>query len=166
PPRFLHPIVREAVIASIPADRREATHLAAARVLRRDGAPLGQAAAHLMRARPAGDDWVVGVLREAAAEAMGSGAPRAAAALLRRALDEPPPPEDRVSVLREAARAEAAAGDMRALSHLEEGMALAPSPVERAEIGLEVAEAHAAFFRWVEAVDVLERALGELGDAS
>ena len=30
---------------------------------------------------------------------------------------------------------------------------------------MEVAEAYAALFRWVEAVDVLERALAELGEA-
>jgi DNA-binding CsgD family transcriptional regulator len=164
PPRFLHPVVREAVSASLPTDRRDAAHLAAARLLRRDGAAPGQVGAHLVRTRPAGDPWVVGALREAAEAAMRSGAPRAAAALLRRALDEPPPPDERASVLRDAARAEAAAGDATALSRLEEAMALGGSPVERAEIALEVAEANAAFFRWVEAVDVLERALGELGD--
>ncbi len=36
---------------------------------------------------------------------------------------------------------------------------------ERAEIALEVAEAYAALFRWVDAVDVIERALAELGEA-
>jgi ATP/maltotriose-dependent transcriptional regulator MalT len=47
---------------------------------------------------------------------------------------------------------------------LEEALHLASDPLERAEIALEVAEAYAALFRWVEAVDVIERALAELGD--
>ena len=40
-----------------------------------------------------------------------------------------------------------------------------PSTRERAEIALEVAQAYAALFRWVDAVDVVERALAELGAA-
>ena len=97
--------------------------------------------------------------------AMETGAPQAAAQLLTRALDEPPPPQERVGLLREIARAEAAAGRETACARLEEALALAGDPRERAEIALEVAEAYAALFRWVEAVDVLERALGELGEA-
>ena len=42
---------------------------------------------------------------------------------------------------------------------------MAVDPRERAEIALEVAEAYAALFRWVDAVDVIERALAELGEA-
>jgi hypothetical protein len=38
-------------------------------------------------------------------------------------------------------------------------------PRERAGIALELAQAHAALFRWVNAVDVLEEALAGLGDA-
>src|SRR6185312_15081877 len=49
--------------------------------------------------------------------------------------------------------------------HLEEALQLAADPRERAEIALEVAEAYAALFRWVDAVDVIERALTELGDS-
>ena len=45
------------------------------------------------------------------------------------------------------------------------GAALSTDPKERAEIALEVAEAYAALFRWVDAVDVIERGLAELGDA-
>ena len=48
---------------------------------------------------------------------------------------------------------------------LEEALRLSDEPRERAEIALEVAEAYAALFRWVDAVDVIERALEELGEA-
>ena len=165
PPRFIHPVVRDAVEGSLASDARDALHRSAARLLDGDGAPPGQVAAHLVGVRPVGDGWVVDRLREAAAEAMRSGAPGAAAGLLRRALSEPPRGEQRVVVLREAARAEASAGREAACVLLEEALRLASDPRERAEIALEVAEAYAALFRWVEAVDVIDRARAELDDA-
>ena len=165
PPRFLHPVLHEAVEASLGRDGRDAADRKAARLLHLERAPAGRVAAHLVRVRPAGDPWVVHRLREAARAAIDGGAPQAAAALLARALDEPPPPRERVGLLREAARAEAAAGRETACALLEEALALGADPLERAEIAMEVAEADAALFRWVEAVDVLERALAELGEA-
>jgi hypothetical protein len=165
PPRFIHPVVRDAVEDSLGGNGRDAMHRAAARVLDAEGVSPGQVAAHLVGVRPVGDDWVADRLREAAREAMRSGAPGAAAGLLGRALSEPPPREKRVDVLREAAHAEASAGHETAWVQLEEALGLASDPRERAEIALEVAEAYAALFRWVEAVDVIERALAELGEA-
>jgi len=165
PPRFIHPVVRDAVDGSLESDERDVARRCAARLLHGDGAPPGQVAAHLVGVRPAGDGWVLSRLREAARAAMQSGAPGAAAALLGRALNEPPPLSQRVEVLREAAQAEAAAGRETACDELDEALRLATDPRERAEIALEVAEAYAALFRWVDAVDVIERALRELGDA-
>ncbi len=165
PPRFIHPVVRDAVEASLRSDERDAAHRSAARVLYADGAPPGQVATHLVGVRSAGDRWVLARLREAAQTAVDSGAPQAAAALLGRALAEPPAPTEQVNVLREAARAEASAGRERACVLLEQALRLATGPRERAAIALEVAEAYAVLFRWVAAVDVIERALEELGKA-
>jgi DNA-binding CsgD family transcriptional regulator len=165
PPRFIHPVVRDALEGSLPSDARDGLHRSAARLLYADGAPAGKVATHLVGVRPAGDGWVLARLREAAQVAMQAGAPGAAAGMLTRALAEPPPPERRVDVLREAARAEASAGRQTACARLEEALRLAGDPRERAEIALEVAETYAALFRWVDAVDVLERALEELGRA-
>ena len=81
-----------------------------------------------------------------------------------RALAEPPPPDQRVECLREAARAEATAGRETACALLEQALSLADDPRERAEIALELAEVHSDLFQWVEAADVAERALAELGD--
>ncbi|HEY2657787.1 MAG TPA: AAA family ATPase [Solirubrobacteraceae bacterium] len=164
PPRFIHPVVRAAVDGSLPSDARDALHRSAARVLHAERAPPGQVAAHLVGVRPLGDGWVVDRLRDAARAAMRSGAPAAAATLLSRALAEPPGPQ-RVVVLREAAQAEASAGREAAYLYLKEALRLAIDPPERAEIALEVAEAYAALFRWVDAVDVIERALEEVGEA-
>jgi len=164
PPRFIHPVVRDAVEESLASDARDALHRSAARVLHGDRAPAGHVAAHLVRVRPAGDRWVLARLQEAAQAAMQSGAPGAAAGLLARALTEPPPPAERVNVLRQAARAEASAGRETAFSRLEAALGLATEARLRAEIAAEVAEAYAALFRWVEAVDAIERALAELDD--
>ena len=163
-PRFVHPVIREALDASLGSGERDRAHRCAARLLHTDGAPPGQVAAHLTGVRPVGDGWVLARLREAAQAVMDGGAPQAAADLLGRALAEPPPPGQRAGVLREAARAEAAAGRARACVYLEEALQLAAGPRERAEIALEVAETYAALFRWVDAVDVVERALAELDE--
>ena len=165
PPRFIHPVIHDALEASLGSSDRDHAHRCAARLLYAAGAPPGQVAAHLAGVRPAGDGWVLTRLREAARTAMDSGAPQAAAGLLSRALAEPPPPGQRAGVLREAARAEASAGRETACALLEEALLLAADPRQRAEIALEVAEAYAALFRWVDAVDVIERALAELGEA-
>ena len=165
-PRFVHPVVRAALEASLGSAERDRAHRCAAGLLHADGDPPGQVAVHLGGIRPTGDGWVLARLREAARAAMDSGAPRAAADLLGRALAEPPPPEQRAEVLRDAARAEAAAGRDMACVHLEEALRLVTGRQARAEIALEVAEAYAALFRWVDAVDVIERALAELSGAA
>ena len=164
PPRFLHPVVRAAFDASLSSDERHRAHRAAARELDRDGHPLGQVAAHLMRVQPACDLWVAERLRRAARAAMDAGAPKEGGELLRRTLAEPPPPEQRIAVLRELAAADANAGRQSAFKWLEEALALTSDPRNRAEIAHEVALSYAALFRWVEAVDVTDRALAELGD--
>jgi DNA-binding CsgD family transcriptional regulator len=162
PPRFIHPVIRNALEASLPGDERDAAHRSAARLLHADRAPAGQIAAHLAAVRPVGDDWVIARLQEAAQQAIESGAPKAAADLLNRALAEPPPTAERAGLLRRTARAEVSAGSETALHHLEEALLLAADPRERALIALEVAEAYAALFRWSDAVDAIERGLAEL----
>ena len=165
PPMFIHPVVRDAVEVSLGGDARDAAHRSAARLLHADRASAGQIAAHLAIVRPAGDDWVLARLDEAAQEAIENGAPKVAADLLSRALAEPPPASQRIGLLRRTARAEVSAGREAALVHLEEALRLSEDPRERAEIALEVAEAYAALFRWVDAVDAIDRGLAVLGDA-
>lgn len=164
PPRFLHPIVRDSVEASLASDERDAAHRAAARLLHGDGAPRGRVGAHLVALQPAADAWVAARLREAAADAVGGGAPQAAAALLRRALAEPPPASERVALLLELGRAEELAGQDAALAHLAEARKLTEDRRRRAEIGLQIARAQADLFHWVEAVDVSGSTLADLGD--
>jgi DNA-binding CsgD family transcriptional regulator len=165
PPGFIHPVIRQALEASLGSDERDAAHRAAARLLHADQSPAGRVAAHLLRVRPAEDEWMLARLQEAAHEAMESGAPGTAADLLNRALSEPPCAARRIGVLRQTAVAEASAGREAAFVHLEEARRIANSPHERSEIALEAAEAYAALFRWADAVKVIVQALAELRDA-
>jgi DNA-binding NarL/FixJ family response regulator len=164
PPRFIHPIVRDTMEVSLGGDARDAAHRSAAHLLHADRASAGQIATHLTVVRPAADVWVLARLDEAAQQAIDDGAPKVAADLLNRALAEPPPSAQRIDLLRRTARAEVIAGRDSALVHLEEALRLTIDPRERAEITLEVAEAYSALFRWVDAVDAIERGLAELGE--
>ena len=165
PPSFMHPVIRDALEMSLGSGGRDADHRAAARLLHADRAPAGRVAVHLAGVRPASDDWVLMRLREAAQEAIESGAPGTAAALLNRALAESPSAAERIGLLRHTAHAEAGAGREAAFMHLDEALRSTATPRERAAIALEVAEAYAALFRWVDAVNVITRALAELGEA-
>jgi len=165
PPRFIHPIVRHAVVQTLSSADQDAAHRTAARVLHADRAAPGRVAAYIMRLPCAGDAWMAARLRQAAREALSAGAPAAAAELLKRALAEPPPHDQRIDVLREAARAEQQAGRAIACQLLEDALAISEDPLLRPEIASQLAQAYAALFRWTDAVHVLEHALAELRDA-
>src|SRR3954452_14140079 len=84
PVAFVHPLTRSVVYADVPAGARAAMHARAARLLSEDGAAPDLVAAHLVPAHAEGSAWAVDALRSAARRAMGGGAPRGAAALVRR----------------------------------------------------------------------------------
>ncbi|MFI6897879.1 AAA family ATPase [Streptomyces sp. NPDC050256] len=80
---FVHPAIRPAVLARVPARTRLELHARAATALCRTGAPPRQTAEHLLKA---GSDWGLDVLRSAGAQAAAAGDHRSAARYLRRAL--------------------------------------------------------------------------------
>src|SRR5205085_9729800 len=90
PVEFMHPVVRTAVLEDIDMPDRVRGHRRAADALLSAGAPAAQAAAHLAQTLPRADPFVVTTLRAAAERALAQGAPEAAVAYLRRAVDEPP----------------------------------------------------------------------------
>jgi DNA-binding CsgD family transcriptional regulator len=138
---FVHPIVHEALLAELPAARRAALHSGAAQLLVAEAAPPDRVAAHLLSAEPYGDAWVVEALRAAARQAIGRGAPDAAASYLRRALAEPPAAEMRLEVLLELGHAEALGPSDDAFPALREALELAREPAQRARVGHELANA-------------------------
>ncbi len=87
---FVHPVVREAVLAELGPGERAALHAAAAIALHAAGAPPPRVAAHLASA-PAGTlPEAAALLRAAAADLLAEGDARTAARHLRRAQEEAP----------------------------------------------------------------------------
>jgi DNA-binding CsgD family transcriptional regulator len=161
PLRFLHPLIASAVEADMGGFERTRVHRRAAMLLRARGAPAERVAAHLMVARPAGDEQVVEVLKEAAAGAVASGAPAAAARFLGRALEEPPAPQQEPEVLLASARAELLAGSRAAAARLEEALKKVGQD-RHAEVLAEAASLAHLGWDLARAVELAARARGEL----
>ena len=138
---FAHPILRNALYADIGRSERAELHRRAAALLGERGAAPERIAAHLLATEPRGADDAVEVLRAAAADAAGRGAPASAVAHLRRALAEPPPSERRGAVLLELGHAELAVDGGAAAEHLAEALALDGEPATRAAIVRALAQA-------------------------
>jgi DNA-binding CsgD family transcriptional regulator len=118
--RFTHPILRTAIYGELSPAEREWLHRSAATILRNRGAPAGQVAAQVMHTEPAADPEAVGLLRDAARNALALGDAAGAAALLSRALDEPPDEGERAAVVLELGQAHARAGAPEAVAPLSE----------------------------------------------
>jgi DNA-binding CsgD family transcriptional regulator len=88
--RFVHPVVREAVLAELGPGRRAQLHAAAAIALREAGAPVERVAAHLAAAPTGTLAGAAQLLREAAVLLLAEGDAATAARHLRRALEEAP----------------------------------------------------------------------------
>ncbi len=164
PLRFVHPLVRHAIVNDIPPGERASRHLDAARLLHREGADPERVAAHLLAGRPEGDPWAVEQLRSAARDARTLAAPQSAARYLSRALEEPPAAAVRADVLAELGLAEAAAGGPRAAIHLEQAILACPDPRRRAELALHRGHALYAHGHHREAAAAYMAGLGDLPD--
>lgn len=86
PLSFVHPLLREAVIATLSPLERSHLHGRAARELADEGADAERVATHLLEAPPAQDDEAFVALLEAATNALAAGRADQAAALLDRAM--------------------------------------------------------------------------------
>ncbi|MEA2450840.1 MAG: hypothetical protein QOG63_2772 [Thermoleophilaceae bacterium] len=162
-PGFVHPLVRSAIYADVPAATRADLHLRAARLLAAEGEPPDRLVAHLVPARADGWQVAVDALRAAAARAMAGGAPATAAICLRRALAEPPPAAERPAIVVALARAEAAAGDARAAERYAEVLDAEPDPRRRTALSQALARTLAAHGRTRDAAAVLDGAIAALG---
>ncbi|NUK10215.1 AAA family ATPase [Streptomyces lunaelactis] len=113
--RFVHPVVREVVLAQWPPQEIGEAHARAAHVLHLSGRPDEEVAAHLLAAGPVPGHWVLTVLRRAAGEALRRGAAEAAVTYLRHAVHQPVQPGERAQVLLQLAVA---------ASHYDTGLAV------------------------------------------
>ena len=164
PLRFTHPLLAGVIYDDLPSGRRAAEHRRAAEILQADDVESGLVAAHLLRCDPAGDPWVVARLRAAAASDVGRGAPKAAVALLRRALAEPPAMAARPDLLYELGRVEGLIRDPAALADLEQALQLSKDAALRARVSEDLTALLVIAGAWEPAVALAEAALAELDD--
>jgi DNA-binding CsgD family transcriptional regulator len=137
---FAHPIIRSAIYHSILPAERLVRHARAATVLYERGAPAEQVAAQILLADGVTEPWVLEQLGLAAGSALAMGAPRSAAAYLRRALGLEQGQSDRAALLARLGHAEVLAGLPEAADHLEEAVRLTSDPDERARVAIVLAQ--------------------------
>ena len=164
PPRFVHPLLRGAVLDDLGAPSRGALHDRAAEVLRTSGAPSAAIAVHLLEGVRRDRAWAVDILIETARTAEAAGALQASIAYLRRALEEPSAQSGRRDILRELCRARARAFDPGVADDYPEVLNGASAHEERAEIMSEWAFARVVRGQASEARELLRTAQGELDD--
>jgi DNA-binding CsgD family transcriptional regulator/tetratricopeptide (TPR) repeat protein len=164
PLQFVHPLVHAAVYEAIPPGRRSVMHRAAARLLADEGASPDRIGLHLLNAEPAGEQWVVEALREAATAASVSGAPEQAAGYLRRALREPADDDERAGLLHQLGAAELLARDQAATDHLSAALDAAEDPRARGEIALLLGRAAVSTGRLADARELLGPVIAQLAD--
>ncbi|MEU1401266.1 LuxR C-terminal-related transcriptional regulator [Streptomyces sp. NPDC005728] len=162
-PRYAHPLLRDAVLAGVPEERRRAAHRAAAEALLHRGACPDEMARELLLSGPVGASWAPGVLQEAASRAVREGRVGDAVPLLRRALDEPLPDARRQRLLTELGSLEAAGrGAASGIPRLTEALGLPAAPQDRVRAAVALGTALAAHGRARAAVEVLSTVDGQL----
>jgi DNA-binding CsgD family transcriptional regulator len=158
PLTFIHPIVRSGIYSELSGAERAQGHRRAAQLLAEQPGAQERVARHLLVSEPAGDDWVVEQLVEAACGAGKQGAPESEAVFLRRALAEPPPPGDRFALLLDLGMAEASAGLADWPEHLQQAVDTAPNAEVAGGSALVLGLALSRAQRFAEAITVLDRA--------
>jgi DNA-binding CsgD family transcriptional regulator len=155
---FTHPLIGQAIRASIPPAERASLHVKAAELLVERGDPAA-VAAHLLLSPPIGKPWAVQTLVGAADQAHRGASPGRAAELLARALQEPPTPEDRPRVLADLARAQAAIGDPGSVGTFLEAVAIMEVDEDRARLLLGLTRAYQDQARFADAAETAARGL-------
>jgi DNA-binding CsgD family transcriptional regulator len=160
PVRFVHPIMRSAILAELPHHERASKHRHAARLLFNEGAPLEHVAAHLLAADRTDEPWAIDVLRAAASDALSRGGQETAVTYLERVVAATPLAE-RGQVLAELGRAEMLVGRQSGMQHLHEAMDLADDPLTAARAGLALGSALRSTGSPLAACRALEAALAQ-----
>jgi DNA-binding CsgD family transcriptional regulator len=164
PLHFVHPIVRNAVYASIPADERATAHARAAAVLADARAKPEAVAAQLLNTPPGAAEGAAQALREAARRAAAEGSPESTGTYLRRCLEESLADQERAEVLVQLAQAEHRLGLRSALQRLSDALVLTNDPGFRLCVLLQLATYQRGWGLDGEAMHTLEAALAEKAD--
>jgi DNA-binding CsgD family transcriptional regulator len=158
PLTFIHPIVRSGIYSELSNAERARGHQYAARLLADQPGTDERVANHLLVTDPAGDDWVVERLVEAARTAAKQGAPESEAVFLRRALAERAPAADRAALLLDLGMAEASIGHADWRDHLQRAVDAAPDAAVAVNATMVLATGLSRAQRFGQAVEVLDRA--------
>jgi DNA-binding NarL/FixJ family response regulator len=164
--RFVHPLVRNAIYADIPAGERGIAHLNAATLLRDSGAPPERVALQLVLGEARGDPASSATLIEAGRHALADGAPRSAIAFLDRALHEPPGAAQRLDVLRLMLTAGIRAADHETITSIEPEVlkAIERDPAGARDLALDLPTGLMLSGRLEEAVRILSAAVRVAAD--
>jgi DNA-binding CsgD family transcriptional regulator len=147
---FAHPLIGQAIRASIPPAERASLHARAAELLAERGDPVA-VAAHLLLSPANGKPWAVQALVRAADQARRGASPERAVELLGRALQEPPTPQQRPRVLADLARTQAAIGDAASVETFSEAIDATDADEDRARLLLGLTRAYQDQARFAEA---------------
>ncbi|MEU3982246.1 LuxR C-terminal-related transcriptional regulator [Streptomyces sp. NPDC026672] len=162
--RYAHPLLRDAVLTGVPADRRRAAHRAAAEAMLNRGDPTETVARQLLLAAPVAVPWAPGVLRDAASLALRDGRPEDAVAYLRRTLDEPLADECRQRALTELGSLECADQEVSSgIPRLTEALRLPGAPQDRVRAAVALGTALAGRGKARAAVEMLRTVDDQLG---
>jgi DNA-binding CsgD family transcriptional regulator len=162
-PAFRHPLLRTAVLESLPHTHRSRLHREAAVLLREEGAEPARVAAQLLHVEPVRDQAVVRVLRAAAIDSMRRGSPDSAVAFLRRALEEMDREDpERPVVMLELGSALSPLDPMAGADVLAEAASSATDIVVRARAALGAGNALCTAGRVVEGLQLVESHLRTL----
>ncbi|MES4908407.1 MULTISPECIES: LuxR family transcriptional regulator [unclassified Streptomyces] len=162
-PRFVHPVVADAVQSSLSVAELERLHDRAAELLYRAGRSEEQVAAQLMAGVTSRHPWSVGVLRAAADVALRRGAPEVAVRYLRRALlDASLSGEGRARLLIDLATAERGLDPVACERHISQAIPMLPTAGHRAAAALRLTPAVMGLLR-PSAVDLLRQVADGLG---
>jgi DNA-binding CsgD family transcriptional regulator len=132
-PVFVHPGIREAVEAAMPAAEAADRHLRAARVLSDAGRPPKDVVRHLLAVDDPPGDWAVGVLRAAGRTARRRGdLPLARRCLVRALVGVPSGGRERAELLVELATVERSSAPVASLRYLTRALPRLASPGRRA----------------------------------
>jgi DNA-binding CsgD family transcriptional regulator len=161
PPRFIHPLVRNAVYTDIPVGERSRAHARAAELLRSREADLERVATQLLATEARGDAATAETLLEAGERALAAGAPGSSIAYLTRALREPAPAEVRIAVLDPLLTASLRAADQVAFAEIEAEILAewARNPTVRSRWATELTMLMSLAGRFEEAATLLQEAV-------
>ncbi|MGW2960430.1 LuxR C-terminal-related transcriptional regulator [Streptomyces sp. NPDC001220] len=164
-PHYPHPLLRDAVLAGVPAARRRAVHRAIAEAMLRQDAPAEAVARQLLATGPVTAPWAVPLLQDAAALALFDGRAADAVGYLRRALEEPLSDDRRQRLLTELGSLEyAAPRSSAAIPRLAEAVRLPAAPQDRVRAAVALGTALTGRGRTRKAVELLRSVDGELND--